>query len=58
MVVTKSLFQEAPLLFIGVAPPPFEKKGGRQPDIRHIFEWGTGDVAAITLIGVGVRPVS
>ena len=26
MVVTKSMFHEAPLAFIGIAPPPFDRK--------------------------------
>ena len=38
LVVTKSLFQEAPLLFTGVAPPPFERKdAARRMSVIALF---------------------
>ena len=44
VVVTISAFQDQPLLLIGIAPPPFERKPPAKRDILHRLEGRLRDI--------------
>ena len=47
-----SMFQEAPLLFTGIAPPPLDRNAAGEPDVLHVRRTGAFEMS--TLFGVVV----